>query len=319
MTRTAASRKHKGFDLEKRLSAVEASVERHPAAWRGRWKCWHAGTLSSTAIEPAAAGSAATAEAALAAASAAPAWRHVRVDLGCGKGHFAVGMAQRNPDTLYVGLDVETVCVMHGAENAQTAGVPNAVFGIDEDPHLARLFAPGEVDGVYLNFPAPFPKKKKAPFRLTYANRLLEYRSVLAPGATIRLKTDSDPFMQFTLTQLELAHYQVLWQTDDFFAFCAERNWQPDPETDYERRLVAKGARILALEAAPLPGPAPKPEEIVQTTPMSLFDYLPEDLDTLDYIPLGMDGAVENMRNRHAHEARRRNKETQADEKKAEG
>ena len=70
-----------------------------------------------------------------------------------------------------------------------------------------------------------------------------------------------------------------------------------DPQTGYERRTVARGAKILALEAEPIELAG----EPVQTARLSLFDYLPEDLESLDYVPLDMERSVRNM-----IEARRR-------------
>ena len=42
-----------------------------------------------------------------------------------------------------------------------------------------------------------------------------------------------------------------------------------------------------------------------QTAELSLFEYLPENLDELEYVPYGMEGYVFNMRNRRAKEQTR--------------
>lgn len=276
MTRTARSRKHKGFDLEKRLAAAAAAVEREPASWRGRWHTWAApGTYSP-----------------------AGGWRRIVVDLGCGKGAATVAAAAAHPDTLFVGIDTEPVCTLQSAEKAVAQGLSNAVFPLAEDPQLPDLFAPGEIDRLVLNFPTPYPKKKQAALRLTHVDRLIAYRPLLAPDATLLLKTDSDPFLQFSLEELALARYRIVRGT---------HNWRaahPDaPATEYEAKLVAKGAPVLALEAAPTTEPTPRANEIVQTAHASLYDYLPANLDELDYVPHGMEGAVENMRNHARHQA----------------
>ena len=43
----------------------------------------------------------------------------------------------------------------------------------------------------------------------------MAYREILAPEASIRLRTDSVPFRDFSLAQLELAGYELRWNTDD--------------------------------------------------------------------------------------------------------
>ena len=273
MTRTARSRKHRGFDLDARLAQVEGAIEREPASWRGRWRTWGAAGASDAGAD----------------------WASVRVDLGCGKGDFVIASALAHPDTLYVGLDWEAVCLMHGAEKALAAGVPNVVFALDDEPHLDALFAPGEVDGIHLNFPTPFPRKKETAKRLTFAPRFLEYAAVLASGGQVFLRTDSDPFLQYTKTQLELARWTIDWETDDCRAALPD-----EPASEYERKLSAQGARVLAIKARPGAYPQPQASELAQSAPQSLFDYLPDDLDSMEYVPHGMVGGVTNRRN-HNH------------------
>ena len=70
--------------------------------------------------------------------------------------------------------------------------------------------------------------------------------------------------------------------------------------TDAQRmreRLGAQGACVFALAAVP----GPVPERVEQTAELSLTEYLPHDLETLEglgYAPHGMEATVENLRNR---------------------
>ncbi len=60
-----------------------------------------------------------------------------------------------------------------------------------------------------------FPRRSARPCRLTYLDRLMKYRLVLEDGGTVRMRTDCHPFRDFSLTQLNLAGYQLEWETDD--------------------------------------------------------------------------------------------------------
>lgn len=284
--RTPRSRLPKDFSLEERLAACAQAAESDPEAWRGRWHTWAPSTASNAAAHGDTAHGSTVAHAP-AEASPAPRTPYERVvlDLGCGKGEYTVACARLRPDTLFIGLDVEGVCVMRGAELALAEGVPNAVFVWADDPDLATIFAPGELDGILMNFPTPYHKKKKAHLRLTYLDRLMSYRTILAPGATVRLRTDSLPFRDFSLTQLELAGYRLLWNTDDVHALFPD-----EPTSAYEAKLTAQGAVVCGFEA--VPGPAP--EHVEQTALLSLVSYLPEDIENLTYVPYGMQGYVAN-------------------------
>lgn len=172
--------------------------------------------------------------------------------------------------------------------------------GAPAEIDLSTVFAPGELSALLMNFPTPFPKKKKAHLRLTYLDRLMGYRPLLGQDAGIRLRTDSQPLRDFSLTQFELAGYEVTWRSDDVRAEFPDEPWSA-----YERKLTEQGARAFGIAACP--GPAP--EHVEQTAPLSLVSYLPDNLDQLDYVPHGMQGCVENLRNRNARERARGKKE----------
>ena len=238
----------KNFVLEERLERYADAIESSPAGLRGSW---------AEACHPL------TDDGMLA-------YSAVRLDLGCGKGVFTCEMARLHPDELFVGIDSEPICIAYAAQHAVESGLPNVVFAPGDASRVTEYFSAGELAGIYLNFPTPFPRKKEAAKRLTHADHLADYRRVLAPNGTVRLKTDSLPLHAFSLTQVEAAGYEL--------------------------RLTAKGASVYGLEAKP----GPEPERIEQTVSMSLIDYLPEDLSQMTYVPHGMEGTVANLRNRQA-------------------
>ena len=259
------------FVLEERLERYADAIELEPRRYAGRW---------SEACTP------------LGGSGEERSLRSVRLDLGCGKGAFVVEAARRNPDVLYVAMDSEPLCIAYTAQHVMETGLHNVVVVPGLGSLVHRAFGPGEVDCIHLNFPTPFPRKKEADKRLVALERLLEYRTVLAPEGTVRLRTDSQPLRDFTLTQLRIAGYEVVWSSDD------ERSDLPDePTSEYEQRLTSQGAKVYGLWATPRELNAPP----VQTASLSLVDYLPEDLFATGYVPHGMDGAITNLRNRRAH------------------
>lgn len=257
----------KNFVLEERLERYAQAIELKPACYAGRWtEACH--PLSSTGAQR---------------------YEQLHVDLGCGKGSYVVQEAARNPKTLYVAIDGEPICVAYTAQHAMEAGLSNVVVVPALGSDVTRIFEPHEVDRITLNFPTPFPRKKDAAKRLTIVERLNDYRTVLGEHGTLGFKTDSIPLWRFTLTQLALAGYEIDWQSEDAHA---ERSC--DTQTEYERRLAAQGAKIHALEARPGAVPA----NTTQTESLSLVDYLPDNLESLGYVPHGMQGSVTNLRNR---------------------
>ena len=284
--RSAASRLHKGFSFAKRFRECSDWICCDGAAWAGRWAQWAPG--GAVRDQP---------------------FSRVVLDLGCGKGEYTVACAKMCPDVLFIGFDVDAVSLEGSSApvncpelaHASRASVgKGARSGAPAEIDLSTVFVPAELSALLMNFPTPFPKKKKSHLRLTYLDRLMGYRSLLAQGAGIRLRTDSQPLRDFTLTQLELAGYEVTWRSDD-----VRSEFPDEPWSAYERKLTEQGACAFGIAACP--GPAP--EHVEQTAPLSLVSYLPDNLDQLEYVPHGMQGCVENLRNRNARERARGKKE----------
>ena len=176
--------------------------------------------------------------------------------------------------------------------------MPNAIVVPGTGMKIDEYFSPEEVSVIYLNFPAPFPRIRQAKLRLTDAERLMQYRNVLTKEGVVRLKTDSQPLYDFSLEQVEVAGYNFIWQTRD-----AQTDFPHDVPSEYEQKLGAQGAKVHAYLIAPGPVPA----DFTPTEPVSLVDYLPEDLESLTYVPHGMESTVRNLANR----ARRLRKKAQ--------
>ena len=261
----------KNFVLEERLERYGSVIELRPESWRGRW------ALGCAPL------------------GAAP-FREVRLDLGCGKGGFVVEAARREGDVLFVAMDSEPICVAYAAQRVFESGLPNVVVVPGTGMRLREFFSPGELSVIHLNFPTPFPRKRDAGKRMACMERLMDFREVLAAHGEVRMRTDSQPLFDFMLTQVPLAGYELLWESRD-----ARSERPDDPASEYELRLGAQGARVLALTATP--GPAP--ERVEQTAELSLAAYLPHDLDELEglaYAPHGMEATVVNLRNRAIRE-----------------
>lgn len=262
----------KNFVLEERLERYADSIEASPERWAGQW---------AEACHP------------LDAARDRTSFDEVRLDMGCGKGAFTVEAAAAEKSVLFVGIDFEPICIAYAAQKAEESGLDNVIFSPGVADKVTTYFAEGELSRIYLNFPTPFPRKKEAAQRLTHLDNLLRYRKILAPGATVLLKTDSYPLWGFSRTQFELAGYDIVWESDD-----ARAERPDDPVSWYEERLSAQGATVYAIEATPAREPKRAADGTVeQTASLSLIDYLPEDLSTMTYVPHGMQGTVTNLRN----------------------
>lgn len=270
----------KNFVLEERLERYSDAIETKPEAFAGRW---------AKACFPL-----------IADGACADSFDAVYLDLGCGKGSFLVESARRSPQSLFIGMDIEPICIAYAAQRICEEQVLNALAIPRGAGALERIFAAGELAGITLNFPTPYPKRHFARRRTTTVDNLLVYRRLLARGGTLTLRTDSQPLRDYTLTQLAAAGYRIVWTSDDV------RAEHPGfAETEYEARLAAQGAAVWGVCAVPADAPSPEQVQRGRDVEQSLVAYLPDDLESLDYVPLGMEAAVMNLINRRRNEARR--------------
>lgn len=222
----------------------------------------------------------------------------VRIDYGCGLGDFLVESARREPGVLFYGVDCEDFCLGIARGRIEEAGLENVrTLLVEEGCRLDGLFAPGSVSMVYLNFPTPHPRARDARRRMTHLDNLLAYRRILAPGGAVRIKTDSQPLRDYTLVQLKAAGYRLEWSVDD-----VREALPDDPVTGYERKAAERGATSFGIQAVP----DAEPDEAASPASSSLYDYLPDDLESLRYIPADMERSVRNaIEARRAIEERR--------------
>ena len=88
---------------------------------------------------------------------------------------------------------------MVAMEKAMQMGLNN-VFYIDMDVEkIEEIFAYGEIDRLFINFPDPWPRKKNAKRRLTHRGFLHKYCRVVKQGGEIHFKTDNAPLFQFSV------------------------------------------------------------------------------------------------------------------------
>lgn len=124
--------------------------------------------------------------------------RPITLELGCGKGEYATGLARRHPEGNYIGVDIKGARMHTGATAALREGLGNVAFLRTSIELIDRFFTPGEVAEIWITFPDP--QMKKTSKRLTSTRFLDLYRRILGDGGVINLKTDS-PFL-FTYTKL---------------------------------------------------------------------------------------------------------------------
>ena len=173
--------------------------------------------------------------------------RPVFLEIGCGKGNFAVGMAKKYPDQNFIAMErVSDVCCI-ALEKAMAAKdereSDNLRFLIGDAKLLSENVLPHSLDGIYLNFSDPWPKAGHAKRRLTHRSFLAIYKNLLKEDGILRFKTDNVGLFDFSLEEFEAFGAKILWQTRDLHA--SEKN-ADNVMTEYEKNFSEKGFSICS-------------------------------------------------------------------------
>lgn len=95
-----------------------------------------------------------------------------------------------------------------GAKTATERHIENAGFLRTRIEFINSLFAEGEVSEVWITFPDPQLKTRRASKRLTSPEFLTRYARLLTPDGKIHLKTDSKHL--YAYTQAVIEHFGLL-------------------------------------------------------------------------------------------------------------
>lgn len=126
------------------------------------------------------------------------------LELACGKGEYALGLADLYPNKNFIGVDQKGNRLWVGAKKALQRSLKNVAFLRIQIDRITEFFTAGEVEEIWITFPDPQLRVGKAKKRLTHPKFLRLYYQLLQPGGKIHLKTDSPDLYQFTKKVIEL-------------------------------------------------------------------------------------------------------------------
>ncbi|NMA07942.1 MAG: tRNA (guanosine(46)-N7)-methyltransferase TrmB [Clostridiales bacterium] len=204
-------RKKKNLDV--RLERCAGVTEQEPSLLRGHWRARYGG-------------------------------EKLALELGCGKGKFVTEMAVLYPDTLFIAMEKEPSAILMAMEKTVAHGIPNIRFIVGDAALLPEIFAPGEVDVLYINFADPWTRGNRKNRRLTHRNFLALYNGIVAPGAHVVFKTDNRELFVDSVTEFVDCGLKVTDVTHDLHATAI-----PNVMTEYETRFTSAGLPIHRVEA----------------------------------------------------------------------
>lgn len=169
----------------------------------------------------------------------------VHLEVGCGKGAFAVQAAKNNPNINFIAVEMARNVIVSAMELAIKENVPNLRFLMGKAEYLEKFFPNSSVERIYLNFSCPYPKETYKKHRLTHEVFLRIYKKILIPGGEIHQKTDNMKLFEFSIESLSQSGFKLKNISLDLH----NSSFKGNIVTEYEKRFSDNGFPIYRLEA----------------------------------------------------------------------
>ena len=168
----------------------------------------------------------------------------LRLELGCGKGAFAITSAARHPEYNYIAVEKLSNVIIVACENAVKANLPNLRFLNCRAENMLCYLPEHSVKEIILNFSCPFPKKTYANRRLTSKNYLELYKRLLVGDGIVSQKTDNLDFFEWSIDSFKQNGFETFDVTYDLPADAPD-----NVVTEYEAKFREQYQKIYALKA----------------------------------------------------------------------
>ncbi len=121
----------------------------------------------------------------------------ISVEVGFGSGRHLLYQAQKNPDTLFIGLEIHTPSAQQVLKQIELQELDN-IWVVNYDARLFLEMLPSNVcEQIFVHFPVPWDKKPHR--RVISPSFLDESMRVLRKGGRLELRTDSDKYFWYAL------------------------------------------------------------------------------------------------------------------------
>ncbi len=169
----------------------------------------------------------------------------VFLEIGAGKGRFAVEFAKQNPNINLIAVEKDSNVIVSACETALLENLNNLYYIKGAAEYLPKYLKDGSVERIFVNFSCPYPKNKYASHRLTAPGFLKIYKRLLTDTGEIHQKTDNMHFFEFSLENLSANGFCLKNISLDLHA----SDFRGNIMTEYEEKFVKMGLPIYRLEA----------------------------------------------------------------------
>jgi tRNA (guanine-N7-)-methyltransferase len=121
----------------------------------------------------------------------------ISVEVGFGSGRHLLHQAKKNPDTLFIGIEIHTPSAQQVLKQIELQELDN-IWVVNYDARLFLEMLPSNAcEQIFVHFPVPWDKKPQR--RVISTSFVNESMRVLRVGGRLELRTDSDKYFWYAL------------------------------------------------------------------------------------------------------------------------
>jgi tRNA (guanine-N7-)-methyltransferase len=159
------------------------------------------------------------------------------VDVGFGRGELLLDLARAEPGRAHLGIEYSRKRVLKMARRLARTGIDSVRLVEAAAESAVAELAPASVQGFWINFPDPWPKKRHHRRRLLQPDFVRELAERLVPGGFLEVATDHEDYAQWI--------HEVLAAEERLRNRCAPLAFRREPParppTAYELEWRAEG------------------------------------------------------------------------------
>lgn len=167
---------------------------------------------------------------------------HLSLELGAYHGETSNHLARTNPENIHLGVEWKFKQCFLGGKKARDQALTNVTFLRANIARLPWMFAPGEIDRVWILFPDPWGKTAQSKWRLLQPGFFRMLACLLPEGKELMIKTDHKDYSEFIAESIrEAGCFSPMIEEQ------AKKNWALIPPTPFERIFMRQNLPIYSF------------------------------------------------------------------------
>ena len=175
-------------------------------------------------------------------------YKSIVLELGSGSGNHLIGQANLFKESAFFGVELRYKRAVRTIQKAEKLEADNVFILRTDAKNIDQYFAINSLQGIYVNFPDPWEKKKQRKNRLLNSEFLQQIYNLLSPGGFFSFKSDHrEYFLSIAEILKKESSFVVKEYTEDLYQ---SEYLTANVKTEFEELFCSQNLPINYLMAS---------------------------------------------------------------------